>query len=60
MMHRFLPVLMVLLIVGNLFTILGLTTNLSSASTRFFLISGPALTVCAALSIVIIVLKRKR
>lgn len=51
---------MVLLIVGNLFTILGLTTNLSSASTRFFLIGGPALTVCAALGIVIIVLKRKR
>ncbi|TCI21354.1 hypothetical protein EVJ33_07990 [Exiguobacterium sp. SL-10] len=59
-MHRFLPVLMVLLIVGNLFTILGLTTNLSSGSTRFFLVGGPTLTVFAAISIIVIVLKRKR
>lgn len=58
-MIRFLPVLMVLLIVGNLFTILGLTTNLSSGSTRFFLIGGPVLTVFAAIAVVMIVLKRK-
>jgi hypothetical protein len=58
-MHRFLPTLMIVLIVGNLFTILGLTTNLSSEITRAFLFGGPALTVLAAVSIVVIVLKRK-
>ncbi|MFN4213974.1 hypothetical protein [Exiguobacterium sp.] len=52
--------LMIVLIVGNLLTILGLTTNLSSVVTRLFLFGGPTLTVLAAVSIVVIVLKAKR
>ncbi|MCC5893411.1 hypothetical protein [Exiguobacterium sp.] len=59
-MVRLLPALMIVLIVGNLLTILGLTTNLSSVVTRLFLFGGPTLTVLAAVSIVVIVLKAKR
>ncbi len=51
---------MVVLIVGNLLTILGLTTNLAPVIARLFLIGGPTLTVLAAVSIVVIVLKAKR
>jgi len=59
-MRVLLPSLMIGLIVGNLFTILGLTTNLPSGLDRLFLFGGPALTILAAISIVVIVLKRKR
>ncbi len=59
-MARFIPALMVVLIVGNLLTILGLTTNLAPVIARLFLIGGPTLTVLAAVSIVVIVLKTKR
>lgn len=59
-MRVLLPTLMIGLIVGNLFTILGLTTNLPSGLDRLFLFGGPALTILAAISIVVIVLKRKR
>lgn len=58
-MYRFLPMLMIALIVGNFFTILGLTTNLSSGITCVFLFAGPGLTVLAAISIGVIVLKRR-
>ncbi|MCT4778000.1 hypothetical protein NQG36_12040 [Exiguobacterium aquaticum] len=51
---------MIGLIVGNLFTILGLTTNLPSGLDRLFLFGGPALTILAAVSIVVIVLQRRR
>lgn len=60
MMRSLLPVLMLGLIVGNLFTILGLTTNLSPVLTRLFLFGGPALTILAAISIVVIVLRQRR
>lgn len=59
-MARLLPALMVTLIVGNLLTILGLTTNLNPSVTRLFLIGGPMLTVVAAVTIVVIVLKAKK
>jgi len=59
-MRVLLPVLMIGLIVGNLFTILGLTTNLPSGLDRLFLFSGPALTILAAVSIIVIVLQRRR
>lgn len=59
-MARVLPALMVMLIVGNLLTILGLTTNLNPFVTRLFLISGPMLTFGAAVTIVAIVWKAKK
>ncbi|EPE62503.1 putative membrane protein [Exiguobacterium sp. S17] len=52
--------LMVGLIVGNLFTILGLTTNLSPLIDRVFLFGGPAVTVITSAGIVFVVLKMKR
>ncbi|TCI26319.1 hypothetical protein EVJ27_11125 [Exiguobacterium sp. SH3S2] len=59
-MRRLLPMLMVGLIVGNLFTILGLTTNLSPSIDRVFLFGGPAVTFITAVGIVFVVLKMKR
>ncbi|KDN58028.1 MAG: hypothetical protein LPJ96_00630 [Exiguobacterium sp.] len=59
-MIRYLPVLMIALIVGNLLTILGLTTNLSPLTTRLFLIGGPSMTVITAIAIVVIVLRAKK
>ncbi|RHB48980.1 hypothetical protein [Exiguobacterium sp. AM39-5BH] len=59
-MRVLLPVLMLALIVGNLFTILGLTTSLPFGLNRLFLFGGPALTVLATVSIIGIVLHRRR
>lgn len=59
-MRVLLPALMIGLIVGNLFTVLGLTTNLPSGLDRLFLFGGPALTLLAAVSIIVIVLQRRR
>lgn len=59
-MRRLLPMLMIGLIVGNLFTILGLTTNSSPLLDRIFLFGGPALTLIAAVGIVWTALKMKR
>ncbi|MCT4783619.1 MULTISPECIES: hypothetical protein [Exiguobacterium] len=59
-MIKWLPVLMVALIVGNALTILGLTANLPSGVGRLVLIGGPALTLVSAVSIVWIVLATKK
>lgn len=59
-MRRLLPMLMVGLIIGNMFTILGLTTNLSPLLDRIFLFGGPALTLISAVGIALAVLNMRR